>query len=327
MVPILGALVFLAGGTRLALDLWKESNTAVIQLIHMGYGTGALLTPLICAPFLATVEFASDNSVKVIKESRVQIPFFMIAVFTLVLSFPFFFWHCSRQSENGSKSEYDQPLIDKKKSKQRPFLEMINPATYANGNLVFGLLMIFLLSVYYFNLIGCEKVFASFVRTFSVDALKFDKIQASYLNTVFWASFTFGRFCTCIISRYLHVNTMITFQSALHLGSVSFLKYYASGTTSRFWFGTFIEGFLISPLYGLGVSFGSSQIEMSGMILTVIVLAGSIGDWTYLKTSGKMYDTYGPSAILGVMYIASWLVLGTVAVMWISRRKKQTLQL
>lgn len=264
----------------------------------MGFGVGALLAPLICSPFLAEVELISSSdktnaSYKVIKESQVHIAFLTIGVFTLSVAMPFFICHLTQSNQTACEK-----TTSTSSSHKRTLKEMVNPATYAKGNFTYGLYMFIVLFIYYFNLIGSEKSFSTFVRTYSVDVYKFNKMDASYLNTVFWLSLTIGRFVGSIAAVFIPVKTLFTCQIVVHSISVCALYNFAATSASSLWTVTAVEGFTVAPLYGTGVVYGNTQIDVTGVCLMVIVFAGSIGDQLYLWTAGWLYDVYGPQSVL-----------------------------
>jgi fucose permease len=126
---------------------------------------------------------------------------------------------------------------------------------------------------------------------------------------LFWVSLTVGRLLGAFIARVVHVRTLILVQTGLHLLSVITLNKYALADPKIFWFLTVVEGLIVAPLYPLGVAYGHSILNLSGVCLMVIVFAGSFGDLTYLWTAGKMYDIYGGASVLHAASVAAWIVV------------------
>lgn len=293
----------------------------VLQLLHTGFGVGALMGPLVCSPFLAVVknvhEVESDTNAyyHVLKESRADIAYFFVGFFTFGVVIPFYLFQLTNK-----KHSVAMKTTSLTPARSKSFKDIINPATYANGNFYYGLSTLTLLSLYFLNLIGGEKVFATFVRTISVDVFHFEKEEASYLNTIFWVSLTSGRITGAIIARFVHVRNLIFIQTVLHLVTVMILNGYALSDPKIFWSLTILEGLVISPLYAQGVAYGHTVLNLTGFCLMVIVFAGNVGDLTYLWTAGKMYDVYGPSSILYAAGIAASLLVVSVVLLRISAR-------
>ncbi|KAL4233829.1 hypothetical protein ACF0H5_008505 [Mactra antiquata] len=302
-------------GTRIALKIWRDRSSTVLQLLHMGFGVGALLVPLLCYPFLAVVEAVhSDNGNKdgdyhVIKESRVHIAFVFIGLFTCAVAIPFFIFQINDKSSLKSNTKESAPVID---TKEKSIKEIINPATYADGNFWIGFSTLSFLSLYYFNLLGGEKTFATFTRTISVDVFHLDKAQASYLNMIFWLSLTLGRLCGSIVSRHVEISRLITIYVILHGCSLLALNLFGLSSAYSFFALTILIGVTVAPLYPLGIAYGNSLINMTGFCLMVVIFTGSFGDFAYLWTAGRIYDMYGASAIFQTAAVAAWLIAGSV---------------
>ena len=279
----------------------------------MGFGVGALIGPLLCSPFLAVVGPKSSAEGQghfiVLKESRAHIAFTLIGLFTICVALPFYLFHITKGNSLVHSISEAEPILLKTTKKSRSYMSIINPATYANGRFAFGLAVFVFLGVYFFNLLGGEKLYGSFVRTIGVDVFELDKTNASYLNSVFWVSLTVGRLVGSIVSRHVPVQTLLLFQVVAHLGSVTAIYMLALSNVKLFWLLTIVEGFLVAPLYPLGIAYGDSQINMSGFCLMIVTFTGSFGDMSYLWTGGSVYDTYGPTAVLALVNITGVLMV------------------
>lgn len=294
-------------------------------MLHTGYGVGALICPLICTPFLAIITYETgdkntDSEFTVVKESRANVAFAIIGTFTLFVAALFYVFHFTNVKPHLVDESQSEALLVKSDTKLSSCMNAINPASYAEGNFSFGLCVYILLAVYYFCLLGGETLYNNLVRTIAVDRFKFDKAQASYLNSGFWVSLTIGRLIWSVIARYVSVQKLILFQSLVHLGSVTAITMYALRSARLLWCLTLLEGLLVSPLYPLGIAYGDSQITMAGFCLMIVALSGSFGDMTYMWVGGKMYDVYGPEAVVAVSNIAGAVLAVAVVVFRCSSR-------
>ena len=285
--------------------LAKEQAPAMLQFLHLGYGVGALLVPLFANPFLAVLEYPSEETensheaFRVIKESRVHVAFIAIGLFVFLLSLLFYYF---QYGYKGLK-EYDT-LPHSLDTSPSSFWKMINPATYANGSLWFGSSMFVLLFFHYFNLVGGEKVIAQFVRSFSVDVFKFSKTDASFLNVSFWLSVIASKLIMIVASSYIHIQQLFKIQILLNLISTSIFKMYAAQSSSLLRFCTLLQGFIVSPLYPSGIAYSNTLLDVKGVCLMVIVFGTGIGDMVYVWLAGYMYDSYGPKSILNAVQMA-----------------------
>ena len=307
------SFVSLAAATRLLIILARENAPAFLQFLHLGYGVGALLVPLLANPFLAVIELPVENKdqsldiVKVVRKSRVHYAFFAIGLVTFGLSLVFYYFHYGYKG----RREYDKlpSPVNVRPKRSNNFLEIINPATYANGSFWFGSFMLILLFIYYFNLVGGEKVVTQFVRSFSVDVFKFNRNDASYLNVSLWLSVIVSKLLMILASSYIPIQKLFKIQIILYLISATVFKLYAAQNSSMLWFCTILQGFTASPLYPSGIAYSNTLLEVKGICLMVIVFAGGFGDMAYIWIAGYLYDNYGPESILNTIQVSGFLLL------------------
>ncbi|XP_045196699.2 major facilitator superfamily domain-containing protein 4A-like [Mercenaria mercenaria] len=155
------------GGTRIALEIWKERSSIVLQLLHMGFGVGALTDPLICSPFLAVIENVQKDDMNpnphyhVIKESRAHLAFLIIGIFTCCVAIPFFLFQLTAK-----RSTVVKETVPSTSAKAKSFKEIFNPATYANGNFYYGLCALILLFFIFFQCCRWRKTFCNICKNY-----------------------------------------------------------------------------------------------------------------------------------------------------------------
>ncbi|WAR07088.1 MF4B1-like protein [Mya arenaria] len=257
-------------GTKLALSMWKEKSSIILQLLHMGFGVGALLGPLMCTPFLAVMEQNGTQPVRVVTKSRVHVAFLLIGIITLLVAVPFYSFQFTNHNHSG------------------------------------------------------EKTYVSFVRTISVDVFKLGKNEASYLNSVFWMSLTGGRFVGSFVSHFVSTRAMITVMVLLNAISSTLCNMYGLTDAQVLWVFTVLEGFLIAPMYPLGVAYSNSLINLSGFCLMLIALMGGLGDMMFLWSAGRVYDQQGAPAIFRMVNAAFALLAAVLLVFRIATRSCTT---
>ena len=291
----------------------------MLLFLHIGYGLGSLLVPVIVNPFLATVQPVSkdtaagqvEEDLEVLSASRVQYAFVLIGIISFVLGLLFYYFHYQQGSSVhveykpvATEEFHDAQSKQELNLKPRSFKDMINPSSYADGSFGFGLYMFIILSLFYFTMSGGEEAMGNFVRSFSVDVFQFNKTEASYLNMTFWLSLTVARVVMSIISNYVTIKKLFKLQVLFYLFTSTLLFIYASQSSSMLWLCTILQGFAVSPLYPGGIAYGNTQMDMTGVCLMVIGLSGAFGDMTFMWLTGKLYDTMGPTAVLGLLQLS-----------------------
>ncbi|XP_045196704.2 sodium-dependent glucose transporter 1-like [Mercenaria mercenaria] len=314
-------------GIRSVITLWPEKTAVSLQLLHVGYGIGALMVPLAVNPFLAIVELPKQKDLhkkteyfRIIKGTHVQYAYVAIGIGTILLSLTFYRFHFQRYFCKGYKRV---KTSTEALTRKLTFKEMINPATYANGQFCYGVYTLFMLFMYYFSMVGGLEMFGQFVRSFSVEVFKFTKTEASYLNMTFWLGITIGRLVGSVLSNYIPIKKLFMFQVLMHTFSATMLNVYASISPTLLWYCTAFEGFLISTLNASGIAYGNTLIEISGMCLMIIQFAGSFGDLSFIWVEGKLYDTYGPKSVLYILQLVGIVLLFCALFLRIGERYKR----
>lgn len=328
--------------------MWREKSASPMHAIHMGFGIGALFAPLIANPFLAVLQFSPDNSTLtgvennstliqenvtnletvqygsetyyIIRESQVHLAYVTIGIIAFVISLPFLIFPIYKCVTNyEEKHEYYDvdDKITREEVSPKTFRQLVNPATYAAGSLKYGLFVFAWTLLYFINLVGGEQLFGNFIRTFSVDELKFARDEASFLDTTFWASFTVGRFLGSLLSNYITIKRLFPLDIAVNLIAVTLLNIFSTSSHLALWAFTIVVGITIAPLYPAAMSYVNTQIQVGGVVLTLTVFATGAGDFLYVWLAGHLYDTYGPRTVLYAIQVSAILVFILAAILLI----------
>lgn len=324
-------------GQRILLDMWQQHSAAPMHALHMGFGIGAVIAPLVANNFLAVLNFdvyagnstsldnvtISSNAVtqgpidkfSIIKESRVQYAYVTIGIVSAVLSlpliiYPFFKFYLKRFQPN-RYFKYESFGLTKASEK---LCDLLNPATYADGSRPFGIFVFVIVFLYFFNIVGGEQLYGNFVRTFSVDQLKFSRDEASYLDTAYWGAFTIGRLVGSLLSHIIPIKPLFMLDAILYLTAVTLQDIFATSSHAMMWTFTAFVGFMVAPLFPACVAFANTQIEVGGIVLTLIIFASGFGDLLYIWIAGIVYQQHGPRTLLYVLQIAAFVVFVISAV-------------
>lgn len=304
-------------GQRILLEIWREKSPGPMHALHMGFGIGAVAAPLIANPFLAVLDFSQGNatipqdehtqSFRIIEESRVHLAYVTIGIVSATISIPVIvypFVKCYLDSKYKYKT-FDAPPARVQSSRMQSFLHSLNPATYAGGSWKFGSFVFVIVALYFLNLVGGEQLFGNFIRTFSVDELQFPRNEASYLDTAYWGSFTLGRLTGAILSHFIHIRTLLVMDVVLHLTAVTLLDIFSAKNKTVLWVFTALIGFLIAPVFPAGISYADTQIEVGGIVLTLIMFSVGLGQMFYVWVEGVLYQKYGPRTTLYTMQVSA----------------------
>ena len=181
-----------------------------MHILLGGYGVGSFLIPLIANPFLAVPKMTEYNgtghndsitvggvheitelnasrseNTEYLKVSKIEYAYMIPSLLTAAMSIVFYYYQfCDNLTRNVPKRQGQLATASRHSMK---FKEIINPASCTNGRFFYGLKI-------YFTITGGERVSATFIRAFTIDYYGFSVDYGSYINTIFWISFSVGRF-------------------------------------------------------------------------------------------------------------------------------------
>ncbi|XP_045211442.2 sodium-dependent glucose transporter 1-like [Mercenaria mercenaria] len=251
---------------------------------------------------------ANDADFIVMEESRIEYAYGIAAICLALCSAAFLFYQITkikysrreRQSRALALTSFSRDARASRKieSNKTSFLQMINPATCAEGRLWYGLKIFIFIFVFMGNLGGCERMIGSFIRSFAIDQLNFSSVDASLLNTSFWISFSVGRLLFAIAAKWISVRVLIIVETLGVALTGVFLNIFAANNSTALWVLMQPVGFLGAPLWPTGVAFTDYHVKLTGVGMTVQILGASVGGIVHLRLIGYLYETFGPRTFL-----------------------------
>ncbi|XP_069112700.1 sodium-dependent glucose transporter 1A-like [Argopecten irradians] len=299
-------IVNVAGNTTI-LYLWREKASAPMHMLHLGFGIGCLLVPLVANPFLPHMAYLPDCELNVsitnvtdancsinnldfttvYVDSKVDYAYAIVAIPTMVLAILFMIFQCVLPQVHDVRGSG----IKKRDSKA-----MLNPASCTGGDCWYGLLLFSLVFFYFLFTVGFERFYTKFIRTFAVDELHFTKDKGSYVNTGFWVTFSLGRFIGFITGKFVSIRVMMlceisgVFLSAFGLFLVTIFNFEPEVS---FWIFSLLIGLFLGPMWPTGIYWTDFHVELTGMGITLICLAGGCGGFSCVSMMGYIYDAIG----------------------------------
>ena len=197
--------------------MWGELAAPPSVALHFGFGLGAFIAPMVAAPFLGEKRNAtspaengtimhSENGTTIGNESyqedggNIVIPWAIIGSMCLLwLILNTIFYIHTRLTKAVSKYTKETPKVSLRK--------MLSLHACVPGDKLFGVVMLCLLCYNYVHFVGSERAYSSFLFTFATEnnIIRLSKDSAATLNSVFWISFTSGRFCAILASKFVPI--------------------------------------------------------------------------------------------------------------------------
>ncbi|KAL4239900.1 hypothetical protein ACF0H5_000699 [Mactra antiquata] len=334
-------------GQKLIINMWLEKSASPLHLLHGGFGVGSFIIPLIANPFLAkpapnvnstittneslmcdTCNFSvttlgptTTTEKQFLPEtSRIEYAYAIAGSFAVLVSFIFYTYHFlnvrdSKKQSSIETTHQDSKEVDIANKKTLSFREMFNPSTCANGKFCYGVSIFVLVSLYFMQATGGERVAGKFIRAFAIDYHGFSADDGSYLNTVFWIAYTCGRFGGFIVARWIPIRILILIETGGCLAAAISLTFVGTTGPLALWINMPILAVFIAPMFPSGIGWAEFHIDCTGIAITVFLLGGSIGGIVYMRLIGFLYDNYGPEMFIYTLLGSAIAVFGITVIM------------
>ena len=180
----------------------------------------------------------------------------------------------------------------------KKFVKMVDPDTCSAGERVYGAHIFFLLFCHFFMVVGVERIYGKFIRSYAIDKHKFEGDSATLLNTTFWVSFSLGRFAGFIVGRFIPIRILIVIEASGFLLSSLLLAIFARSSSTMLWVMTQPMSFFMAAMFPSGVAWGDYHLQFTGMAITFLLFGGGIGGMCHMWLIGYLYDNYSYDSFL-----------------------------
>jgi FHS family Na+ dependent glucose MFS transporter 1 len=242
------------GGNTLMAWLGCDDLPTYMNALHLSYGVGALVGPLITDRFAV----ATGNAVTV---------FWMFAA----LMIPLMIW------------------LGQLPSPKRP-----GGAQNAVGRLsVFRRheRFIWLIALFFFLHVGASLTFSYWIFSYAEDVVC-SETTARVINSAFWGGLVVGRLFAIPLTVRLSIRSVL--QVCLLGGVASIVLIVAlPNWSAALWIGTIGFGLSMGPLTPNGISFAGQRVPITGQISAVLLVGGSLGSMTLPWVVGQLIDSQG----------------------------------
>ncbi|XP_015781430.1 sodium-dependent glucose transporter 1-like [Tetranychus urticae] len=291
------------------LRIWGAKGINWLQVLHMCYGVGALITPIFTRPFLlpntgqlrdlesTNATFIGNDTVsddnKYIggyppDQVKVQYSFLILGGILVLVSVPVFFCYLYERNLKAGKDEDEDKEVDGnavKTSKIKKVIAIVMVAILAN--LTFG----------------SEAAIGNLCTAFAVKAdLKMEKQIAVLLATVYWSTFSFYRLIFIPLTLLIKESRLFHFNLLIILGGVVALVPNAASKAIYAWIAFVMLGIGYSPVFSISFASLEKYFHMSNSITSFILVCGTLGETIHTAILSVYIDRH---PIIFVYYIGS----------------------
>ena len=294
-----------AGGITMVLDLWGEKSASAMFTLHLGFGTGAFLGPLVAKPFIsakigevvftnisgmnATGNWSNETHIEdIMRPANLAFPFGITGALDLLFTIVFMLYYICGLPKG-------MPFREGTSSIKALF----NPGQCTAGNSAYGIIILILLFIFYIQAIGGEIVFGQFLYTFATESdVNFTSPQAVTLTSTFYLCHLSGRALGAVLSKFLPINLIITNNIIGLIASTALLAIFGYDYPLALWIGTGVIGLLCSFMYPAGAIWANLYMDVNSMAVMVMNIGGSVGFIIYNSLCGYLIENVSMRSFL-----------------------------
>lgn len=198
------------------LIMWGDKVSAPLNIVHLGFGIGAMFSNLLVKPFLGEkqiIETSLNNQTRFIenKLTNIRIPYSITSFLCLIISIIHVIlsireYRNRNESVKNPSTNYSSVAqsIDVKKVKK---YSEYSPRVWGNGNLSYGLTLSIIWILYMFFLGGNDQTFGKFFFEFlKTPQFSISTSGATWGMVTYWLSYSVFPFSTQITCLSFHLD-------------------------------------------------------------------------------------------------------------------------
>jgi FHS family Na+ dependent glucose MFS transporter 1 len=161
--------------------------------------------------------------------------------------------------------------------------------------------VVLMAALFLFFYVGAEIAFGGWVYTYAVELKLAPAVQAAYLTSAFWLTFTIGRLLAVPLATWFTPRQVI---SVALLGCVFFigLVFVFADSTVILWIAALGVGFCMAPVYPSGFTLAVQGLKLTARASSIILLGDSFGGMILPWMVGKVLDASGPRAMVYLVF-------------------------
>ncbi|XP_074602664.1 sodium-dependent glucose transporter 1C-like [Brevipalpus obovatus] len=304
-----GNSVFDLGCHVLLINTWSEKVGNFIQILHMSYGVGSMLAPVLIRPFLLPIpedlgkDWTTDQSFYSPEDVQIKWPFLVTCTLSIVVGFGFVYSYLKRTEKNENPEQKTEVTNDNqpKKQDEPPFIRIC-----------IAVLWVAILAHLAFSM---QLVLCSFAQAFGVKhTFKMEKKSAALIASLFWGAYVIAKFVFVVLSIAIGQKVIVNICCILTGISLILILGLASQYETCLWIASGLLGLGYSPLFAYAYASLEKYFHVSGRFTSFIFLAGILGESSHTTIVGAFMDENPPFylyyvGILGVMFLIMVIAL------------------
>ena len=137
--------------------------------------------------------------------------------------------------------------------------------------------------------------------SYTIDQKLGTEIEAAYITSAFFLSFTIGRLASIFIALKLKPSKILLMDFFGSLISIVVIYFWVQSSLVL-WIGTIGLGFFVASMFPTTITLVTQYLNMTGKLTGWLLIGGSIGAMLLPWLIGQYYETTGPVVmVIGVM--------------------------
>jgi len=169
-------------------------------------------------------------------------------------------------------------------------------------SVAFPLVPVALIVVMFLFYVGLELGFGNWIYTYTLKLGLGDITTAANLNSIFWGSFTLGRFIGVWVSTRLRSQTILFMDIfGCAIGIVVIMLWKDSSTA--LWAGTIMLGLSMASVFPTFIILAGERMQVTGAITGWFLVGSGTGGMLLPWLLGQIFARTGPSAMTTVLLV------------------------
>ena len=186
---------------------------------------------------------------------------------------------------------------------------MLNPATCAQGNLIFGLYFVISLLFVYIFVNGAPRALPVFLFAIANKGLGVSTANSAVILTTHGFMGAVGRGTSAFISKCLNIKLLLFIQVMTALVLSFCLMFSGMSSAIALAVTSCLLNFMLDPIYPSIMAWADRFIIVTGSVVAIIDIGIGLGEFVALFIAGVFFQNRGSQSILTLCFLLTALVV------------------
>ncbi|XP_074602420.1 sodium-dependent glucose transporter 1-like isoform X2 [Brevipalpus obovatus] len=325
-IPLASTALFLGVGNSvyelachvLLINVWSEKVGNFIQILHMSYGVGSMLAPLLIRFFLLPIPKDAGDDKDAARnfyspdDVQIKYPFVTTCALSIIVGFGFGYSYLKR-AQNTKNPDSDPKKTGDSSSDHHQKVD----DQPSNLKICIAVIWVAILAHLAFSM---QLTLCSFAQAFGVKhSFNMKKKSAALLSSLFWAFYVISKLIFVILSMTIGQTEIVNLCYGLTAVSLALLLALASQFEICLWLAFGLLGLGYSPLFAVAYASLEKYFHVTGRQTSFIFLAGGIGESLHTTMVGTFMDDNPPFFLHYVGTLGTIFLIMVVALPYLCR--------